>query len=90
MSEELKKEFEKAVTINIDMKPVLMYGKRATDEIADWWLKKLAKQQEEFVKRIMKIIIMKNFEIIDKEYGRIILAEDLFQEFADIKSKLNK
>ena len=37
----LREEFEKSVTINIDMQYVLMYGKRATDEISDWWLNKI-------------------------------------------------
>jgi hypothetical protein len=60
----------------------------ATEELIGFISSLLAKQQADFVKRIMKMIIMKNYEIVDKEYGRIILAEDLFQELADIKSKL--
>jgi len=45
--EELKKEFEKIVTINIDMKYVLMYGKRATEEISDYWLSRIDQLLEE-------------------------------------------
>ena len=39
--EKLKEEFEKSLTIHIDMKPVLMYEKRATDQISDWWINKI-------------------------------------------------
>lgn len=38
--ERIREEFEKAVTINIDKKPILMYGKRATNEISDFWIKR--------------------------------------------------
>ncbi len=57
--ERIREEFEKAVTINIDMKPVLMYGKRATDEISDFWIKRfetlLQQRMDEIAQEIEKI-----------------------------------
>ena len=51
-TEKLREEFEKSVTIHIDMKPVLMYEKRATDEISDWWLNKIAQALAEERERV--------------------------------------
>ena len=66
MDKKLKEEFEKSVTINIDMKPVLMYGKRATDEISNWWEAKIhqavAEERERVVDEITRFAIINRYE----------------------------
>ena len=63
-TEKLREEFEKSVTIHIDMKPVLMYEKRATDEISDWWIEKIYQAIAEEREREMFIINFMGMDIV--------------------------
>jgi hypothetical protein len=87
MSEELKKEWEEK--FSEFMQTLHDCDERVfKNEIADWWLEKLAKQQEEFVKIVEnKKIVFDPTENEARIYNtRNRLLDDLL---ADIKSKLN-
>jgi hypothetical protein len=90
-SEELKKEWEESeVCKRITATEMFAINHGFTEwyrpTVLDWWLEKLAKQQEEFMNKVIK-----HFETIEnkRSISGGSIREFVLRELADIKSKLN-
>jgi hypothetical protein len=91
MSEELKKEWEEPINqlacdmFDRDFEVIPEKRQKLIDYISFL----LAKQQADFVKKV-KCMLMDDSNHNDYYYGYNDALNDLLEDFADIKSKLNK
>ena len=98
MNEELKKEWERELREKWNSLGLKNMSAQFSEVVADWWIEKtnllLAKQQEEFVRRIPKLEGHPQDECFDDYCDRCNSRkgwEAGYQQcIADIKSKLNK
>jgi len=86
VSEELKKEWEREFDIYFGQDQYGGFKAFTQDNVKTFINFLLAKQQEEFVKKVKGMLQTENHD--DYYYGYNDALNDLLEDFADIKSKL--